>query len=337
MNHVGSQTGIERRGIIPGIGWLAVLIVWLGSGAYAGQVLNPSFEATYAGTPAPRPLPSAWGRASSLGRVDHPSFSSKCTYLWKTEGSLSAGLYSKLSNAAGTYVFNPGAHQDFCQDMDLTGISAIAFDVRLAAYPSGKFEHFEAELLVEGIPLWSQTEGGEYLDQTVNVSQFTDWCRVELRLTALDSGPFGLAYWTQWDNIGLVEGQTSIDAYVDLDPDTLNVQSQGKWITCYIELPDGFEAEDIDGATVALVLGDEEIPAHVDGPEGWATPEANEGNISDLNENGVLERMVKFERAAVEEIVQSPEATVAIRGYVDGMPFEGAATICVIDKGGKKK
>jgi hypothetical protein len=217
--------------------------------------------------------------------------------------------------------------------MDLTGKSAIAFDVRLAAYPSGSFEHFEASLLVDEVPLWSRTGGGVYLDQQVNVSKLAGWRLVELRITAIDSGAFGLAYWTQWDNVELIEGPSVIEAAVDLDPGTLNLASQGNWITAYIELPEGFSAAQIDGSTVTL----DGILAYK-GPEGWATPKGCEANLSDLNENGVLERMVKFERAAVQAIVQPPEATLTIQGYlVDGTPFEGSATICVIAKGSQKK
>ena len=74
------------------------------------------------------------------------------------------------------------------------------------------------------------------------------------------------------------------------------------------------------------------------GEEGWATPAANEGNIADRDGDGVPERMVKFDRAAVQEIVQPPEATVTVTGKLtDGTPFEGTATIRVIDNGGKKK
>lgn len=334
MIHAGNETGRKRRGCDLVVGCLAVLIVLSGSGVCAGQVLNPSFE-TVVRSSQYGDVPLSWPPTSSpLTKEIHPSFGYKSAIDWKTEGGRSAGAYSRLSNNIKTHVFAPGDYVSLRQDMDLTGMSAMVLDVRLVAYPSGPFEHFKASLLVEGVPLWSETVGGVYLDQQVNVSKFAGPEKtVELRITAVDGGSFTSAYWAQWDNIRLIEGTSAIEAIVDLDPDTLNLASNGKWITGYIELPEGFEAAQIDGATVTL----EDIPAHM-GQEGWATPEANEGNISDLNENGVLERMVKFERAAVQAIVQPHEATVAIRGrLVDGTPFEGLATIQVIDKGGKKK
>ena len=49
-----------------------------------------------------------------------------------------------------------------------------------------------------------------------------------------------------------------ITATVDIDPDTLNLKSKGKWITAYIELPSGYDVADIDVATVML---DDTVPA----------------------------------------------------------------------------
>jgi len=37
------------------------------------------------------------------------------------------------------------------------------------------------------------------------------------------------------------------EALVDIDPDTLDLSSKGDWVTCYIELADGYKVMDIDG------------------------------------------------------------------------------------------
>jgi hypothetical protein len=159
------------------------------------------------------------------------------------------------------------------------------------------------------------------------------WHRIEMRITALESGQFTEAYWTQWDNLQLAEGPATIKAAVDLDPDTLNLGSNGKWITCYIELGEGFEVSTIEGATVKLG----NIPAYM-GEEVWATATGSYESIVDHDGDGVMERMVKFDRSAVQAIVQPPQATVTVTGQlVGGTPFEGTATINVIDKGPKQK
>ena len=48
----------------------------------------------------------------------------------------------------------------------------------------------------------------------------------------------------------IVGAETSVS--VDIDPDTLNLEMHGKWITVYIGPPDGYEVDDIDISTVKL-------------------------------------------------------------------------------------
>jgi hypothetical protein len=315
-------TGAERRAGRPAVGSLVALIVLMSSGVWAADVVNSSFEATYGGLPWPRPLPLYWGHA------DHPSFNSYCASQWSTEGAQSAALF----NRSGKPV-SPGNGQSFYQYVDLTDMESIEFDVSLATYPMGVFQHFEALLLVDGVPFWRANTGGVYRDQRVDVSGLAGWHRLEIRDAALDAGTFSVAYWVQWDNIRLVEGPATIPALIDLDPSTLNLGSNGNWITCYIELAMEYDAEAIDGATVTL----DDIPAFM-GKQGWATPQANEENVGDYDSDGVVERMVRFERAAVQDIVRPPETTVTVAGWLDdGTPFEGPAVIRVLDKGAKKK
>ncbi len=99
---------------------------------------------------------------------------------------------------------------------------------------------------------------------------------------------------------------------MDVDPDTLNLGSQGNWITGYITLPEGYDVGDIDPATILL---DEQIPA------AWSAIDGA---------NGVL--MVKFDRAAVQELLQPGEAELLVTGALaDGTVFWGTDTISVID------
>jgi hypothetical protein len=312
----GIQTDVERREGATAVGCLAVLIVLLWSGVCAAEVLNPGFEATYDILPKPRVRPEIWDYTS------HSSFDFYCTDLWQTEGGLAAGLYSRIGRS-----FSPGASHGVRQYVDLTGLQSIVFDVRLAAYPSGDFEHFEASVLVDGEVLWSQTVGGEYLDEQANVSHLSGWHWIELRETSLDNGVFNYAHWVQWDNLRVVEAPSVIEASVTLDPATLNVHACGEWITCLIELEEGYSVNEIDGATVTL----QEIPAYI-GPEGWAAAQSNEENVKDFDGDFDLERMVKFDRAAILAIVQPPQATLTIKGNLtSGIAFEGTATVAVVD------
>jgi hypothetical protein len=341
MTRTGVSATVEKRGGRPAIGCGVILTLLMWSGVYAAEVQNSSFETTYMGTPFPRLLPQGWWH------VDHASFNSYCTSQWSTNGTLSAALLSRIGRAVSR-----GNYQSFYQYVDLTGIGTIEFDVRMAAVPEGAFEHFEASFLVDGVPLWSQDAAGVYLDQKASVAGMAGWHRIEMRNTAVDAGTFSASYSTQWDNVRLIEGQVTIPAIVDLNPSTLsttdngtstlsaasngsgtlNPASNGKWITCHIELGADYDVNAIDGASVTL----NDIPAYM-GDQGWATPQATAANVADDDGDGVLERMVKFDRAAVQAIVQPPETTVTVKGrLVDGPLFEGTAVVCVPDKKGKK-
>ncbi|KON30199.1 hypothetical protein AC482_04385 [miscellaneous Crenarchaeota group-15 archaeon DG-45] len=101
---------------------------------------------------------------------------------------------------------------------------------------------------------------------------------------------------------------------VDLNPDTLNLRSRGRWITARITPPEGYKAEDIDIGTVRLEFSGEIV--HAD----W-------GNV----EGDVL--MVKFRRSAVAQILSAgDEVEIKVRGSLEnGAAFEGSDTIRVID------
>jgi hypothetical protein len=319
---------------------LVLATILVGSSVCVADPLNPSFETTYMGTPWPRPLPSYWGH------MDHPSFNSYCTDVWSTDGAQSAAMFNRIGKTVA-----PGNYQSFNQYVDLTGVGSIEFDVCLTARPEGTFAHFEASFRVDGVPLWSSRTHGVHRDQRVDVSKLAGWHRLEIRSTAVEAGTFMTAYWTEWDNLRMVQGATELEAQITLDPGTLNLGSDGTWVTCYIELGENGDVSAIDGATVTL----NGVPAFL-GQQGWATAQANAANVDDFDGDGVLERMVKFDRAAVAAILRAPQTTVTVEGKLsetgvltemsqltygsavtDGPPFKGAATLHVLDRAGPPK
>lgn len=105
-----------------------------------------------------------------------------------------------------------------------------------------------------------------------------------------------------------------IDATVDIDPDTLNLGSKGKWITCYVTLPEGYEVSEVDPATI--LLNEQIAPA-------WSMVD---------EENDIL--TIKFDRSAVQQLLQPGEVVLVVMGTLaDGTLFCGTDTILVIDPG----
>jgi hypothetical protein len=124
-----------------------------------------------------------------------------------------------------------------------------------------------------------------------------------LHLSAGIHNPFGPA------EFEIVE-PTPLEASVDIDPDTLNLKSCGRWITAYITLPGGYDVNDIDLNTIML---EDTIPA------AW-------GDFQD----DVL--MVKFHRSEVAEMVSPGQVKLTINGeLIDGTLFSGSDTIKVIN------
>jgi N-acetylneuraminic acid mutarotase len=111
-----------------------------------------------------------------------------------------------------------------------------------------------------------------------------------------------------------------IPTKIDIDPDTLNLKSNGQWITAYITLPNEYNVGDIVLETVK-----------VDGiSAAW----------SDI-QNGMY--MAKFDRATVQTyLTNEPDYETAPKFYditltvtgrlTDGTQFEGTDTITVIKK-----
>ena len=112
-----------------------------------------------------------------------------------------------------------------------------------------------------------------------------------------------------------------IEALIDIDPDTLNLQSHGNWITAYIELPEGYDVNDIDISTILL---EDTILAELEPTE-----------VGDNDNDGIADLMVKFDRSAVEAILEpAEEVELTVTGELnDGTAFEGSDIIQVINKG----
>jgi len=110
-----------------------------------------------------------------------------------------------------------------------------------------------------------------------------------------------------------------IDATVDINPDTFNVERNGKWITAYITLPEDYNVSDIDVETILL-------------------QRMFEVKLSDIEDNKL---MVKFDGSMVANYLldrlnhmglNRAHIDLTITGQlIDGMDFEGTDTIVVIN------
>jgi probable HAF family extracellular repeat protein len=109
-----------------------------------------------------------------------------------------------------------------------------------------------------------------------------------------------------------------IPAETDIEPKTLNLSSNGKWISCRIWLSEDYDVADVN--TNSILLEGQIAPAQV-----WVNEEEQ-----------VV--MTKFSRAEVQDIIEAGEVELIVSGeLIDGAKFEGTDTIRVIDKGSRGK
>ncbi|MHC4158004.1 MAG: right-handed parallel beta-helix repeat-containing protein [Planctomycetota bacterium] len=113
-------------------------------------------------------------------------------------------------------------------------------------------------------------------------------------------------------DMGAYEYRPPIPADVDIHPDTLNLASKGRWISCQIRLPEDYNTADIDANSIYL---EDVIKAQ------------------GLQVNDRL-AIAKFSRPDVQAILDAgDDVEVLISGELtDGTIFEGTDTIKVLDK-----
>lgn len=108
----------------------------------------------------------------------------------------------------------------------------------------------------------------------------------------------------------------TVEAAIDIKPDTLNLTSKSKWVTCYIRPGDGWDVEDIDSSSVLL--------------ENEIEPES----LRAYSKKQVM--IAKFRREEVQAMLlkrgQTGRVELVVTGALDnGTGFEGTDTIKIVN------
>lgn len=115
-------------------------------------------------------------------------------------------------------------------------------------------------------------------------------------------------------------------ATVNITPNTINLKSRGNFITASIELPDGFNVNQIDGNTVQISAIDEHPIEPIS---------ADKTRVEELESDNCL--LVKFERRdLINVLAPGDEVNITIEGLLtSGEKFIGVDTIRVIEPGNR--
>jgi hypothetical protein len=126
----------------------------------------------------------------------------------------------------------------------------------------------------------------------------------------------------------LLEPETPLPVEIDIEPDTINLQSRGRWITCIIEIPGVGDVGDI---IISSILLNDTVHA-----EEWPT------EIGDHDDDGIEDLMVKFNRTEVFDeldwdwgLVYSDTLVITLN-LNDGTELEGSDTVMVKPKQSNK-
>jgi len=109
---------------------------------------------------------------------------------------------------------------------------------------------------------------------------------------------------------------------IDIKPETLNLKSKGKWVTCFVEAPEGYAVEDILSETVLI--------SDVGGNTTNIEPQWYKA--TDNDEDGESELMLKYLRSDLIGAIGdfTGQVEVVITGFLfDDTPFVGSDTVRV--------
>lgn len=279
--------------------------------------------------------------AHSLSNADAPTFMSVGIplllieypegppYYWNpTRGFFSAVLFS-LSAAWTPNLSNPPFYVDLPLDT-LANIIPTVMDIWFAQTPS---------VLVESMPPSSHVR--TYFDCGLfdEFLGYTPCCTLSAKLNRLGfEHEYQVFAGGHFDSLPTrfpigIAFLVGIKATLDFQPTTLNLKSNGKWVTCYIELPGDYSAADIDINSVILnKINNIEINPSIY-PEG---PFA----VGDYDGDGIPDLMVKFNRLGlvarlINMGIGEEEVELGIAGELNNkIPFHDVSTIMIIQPGG---
>jgi probable HAF family extracellular repeat protein len=196
-----------------------------------------------------------------------------------------------------------GQYSEFCTINDAGKV------VGSAEYNEGEYYAF----------YWDAELGMIRLDELVLSN--LGWKRLELARDINNRGQivgYGLSdEWVTHAFVMIPVPKPAFEAEIGIEPNTLNLNSKGKWITVFLWLPEEYNLADIDPNSILL---ENEIQ-----PEKFWLTEDNQIAIA------------KFDREQVQAILESGDVELTITGQLtDGSWFEARDIVKVIDKGDRK-
>ena len=186
-----------------------------------------------------------------------------------------------------------------------------------AADPDSDLLSYDFELYRAGALVEARTGVAEDPSGVTSIrpaADLVDGAAYTWRARAFDGERYGA--WMDTAAFTVYLPVSSITATIDFDPDTLNRDSHGKWVTVYIELPEPYDVREIDVSSIRL--------------EGVLQPRPKPVKVKDGDHDGIPDLKVKFSRADVIALLPvGKKVPVTVTGLVGAVGFEGVDRIRV--------
>ena len=232
---------------------------------------------------------------------------------------------SDLMNGGGTFVTPAMMTEEYTVTSDGTYVKIQCY--RLEPYPCPGISSGNNIVAVSlnGVPGYPDGIWASVIVSYIVGSGGIEESRFNALGSVDDLGPYMNSPCTYLGNdnseivLGFTVGETElIEATVDVKPDVLNLADNGNWVTAYIELPAGYDLNDIVLDSITL--------------NGEVQAAPSPSCIGDYDKDGVPDLMVKFDRQEVIAILQLGSIDVTIAGELaDGTSFEGNDSLMVIN------
>ena len=178
-----------------------IIFVWVNTSS--GAIINPSFESLHEGY-----MPNGNYLSNTIysGMPDDWS--------WRNFGATNGHVTSPLSNPIdwvsdggySLYVFagigsnhSVGDFVEFYQDVDMTGMSDLLFDVHLRGG-----DYTNSYLAIDSQIMWINNQAGTFIDTTIDISNFSGVHEIELGVEVFQDYGWHADGWTYFDNLRLV-------------------------------------------------------------------------------------------------------------------------------------
>lgn len=120
-----------------------------------------------------------------------------------------------------------------------------------------------------------------------------------------------------------------IVATIELGPETINLKSQGRFVTAYIELPDASSPAKIDVSSIKITA--------IDGvPISPISAKSAPNEVGDFDNDGVPDLTIKFDRADLQAVLLPGTRKIRVEGLVGNQLFVGERSVGVIHPGNTK-